>query len=84
MSLGLSSNLGTGSDHAPGLKLPRVAFEPDQASRGLGHGLAGRQSVPGKAGTKVGLAENMNICVPVIETTPDTMRLEGDAELNAQ
>lgn len=52
----------------------------------LGHGLA-VQAIRAKAkpGTKVGLAENMNICVPIIETPQHIEAATRAArELNAQ
>src|SRR5258705_573519 len=55
--------------HAPGLKLPPGRFNQTRHHAVLGHGLA-VQAIRAKAkpGTKIGLAENMNICVPIIET----------------
>lgn len=55
--------------HAPGLKLAPGVFNQTRHNAVLGHGLA-VQAIRAKAksGTKVGLAENMNICVPVIES----------------
>jgi len=56
--------------HAPGLKLPPGRFNQTRHHSVLGHGLAVQAiRASAKPGTKVGLAENMNICVPVIETT---------------
>jgi len=56
--------------HAPGLKLPPGRFNQTRHHAVLGHGLAVQAiRANSKPGTKVGLAENMNICVPVIETT---------------
>jgi beta-glucosidase len=54
--------------HAPGVKLPPGRFNQTRHHAVLGHGLA-VQAIRAKAktGTKVGLAENMTICVPVIE-----------------
>jgi len=55
--------------HAPGLKLPPGRFNQTRHHAVLGHGLAVQAiRAKGKAGTKVGLAENMTICVPVLET----------------
>jgi beta-glucosidase len=55
--------------HAPGLKLPPGRFNQTRHHCVLGHGLAVQAiRAKAKAGTKVGLAENMSICVPVIET----------------
>jgi beta-glucosidase len=55
--------------HAPGLKLPPARFNQTRHNAVLGHGLA-VQAIRASArpGTRVGLAENMTICVPVIET----------------
>jgi beta-glucosidase len=55
--------------HAPGLKLPPGRFNQTRHHAVLGHGLA-VQAIRAKAkpGTKIGLAENMTICVPVIES----------------
>jgi beta-glucosidase len=55
--------------HAPGLKLPAGRFNQARHHAVLGHGLA-VQAIRAKAkpGTRIGLAENMTICVPVIET----------------
>ena len=63
----LGYNIGI---HAPGLKLPPGRFNQTRHHAVLGHGLA-VQAIRAKAkpGTKVGLAENMAICCPVIENT---------------
>lgn len=55
--------------HAPGVKLPPGRFNQTRHHAVLGHGLA-VQAIRAKAkpGTKIGLAENMTVCVPVIET----------------
>jgi beta-glucosidase len=56
--------------HAPGLKLPPGRFNQTRHHAVLGHGLAVQAiRAKSKPGTKVGLAENMTICVPLIETT---------------
>ena len=56
--------------HAPGLKLPPGRFNQTRHHAVLGHGLAVQAiRAKSKPGTKVGLAENMTICVPIIETT---------------
>jgi beta-glucosidase len=54
---------------APGRKLPESAVNQVRHHAVLGHGLA-VQSIraAAKTGTKVGLAENARICVPVIES----------------
>jgi beta-glucosidase len=55
--------------HAPGLKLPPRRLNQARHNAVLGHGLA-VQAIRAKArpGTAVGLAENLTVCVPVIET----------------
>jgi beta-glucosidase len=55
--------------HAPGLKLPPGRFNQTRHHCVLGHGLA-VQAIRAKAkpGTKVGLAENLTIAAPVIES----------------
>ncbi|HEY0457902.1 MAG TPA: GH1 family beta-glucosidase [Pyrinomonadaceae bacterium] len=72
--------------HAPGLKLPPARFNQTRHHAVLGHGLAVQAiRARAKAGTKVGLAENMNICVPVIETAEHTeAAARATRELNAQ
>ena len=72
--------------HAPGLKLPPGRFNQTRHHAVLGHGFA-VQAIRAKAksGTKVGLAENMTICVPVIETSQNIDAATRAArELNAQ
>ncbi len=72
--------------HAPGLRLPPGRFNQTRHHAVLGHGLA-VQAIRAKAkpGTKVGLAENLNICVPVIETEPHIeAATRATRELNAQ
>lgn len=72
--------------HAPGLKLPPGRFNQTRHHSVLGHGLAVQAiRANAKPGTKVGLAENMNICVPVIETPPHIeAATRATRELNAQ
>src|SRR4029079_875169 len=72
--------------HAPGLKLPPGRFNQTRHHSVLGHGLAVQAiRAKAKAGTKVGLAENMNIAVPVIETAAHIEAASQAArELNAQ
>jgi beta-glucosidase len=55
--------------HAPGLKLPPAGVNQVRHHAVLAHGL-GVQAIRAnsKPGTKVGLAENITACVPVIET----------------
>ncbi len=72
--------------HAPGLKLPAGRFNQTRHHAVLGHGLA-MQAIRAKAkpGTKVGLAENMTICAPVIETREHiAAAAQATREVNAQ
>jgi len=71
--------------HAPGLKLPPGRFNQTRHHAVLGHGLA-VQAIRARAkpGTKIGLAENMTICVPIIETQPHIeASMRAARELNA-
>ncbi len=75
---------GLGLD-APGLKLPEAELNQVRHHVALGHGLT-VQSIRahGKAGTKVGLAENMVVCVPAIETEANIRATEiATGDLNA-
>jgi beta-glucosidase len=71
--------------HAPGLNLPAARLNQVRHHALLGHGLA-VQAIRAKArpGTKVGSAENMSVCIPIIET-PEHIRAAERAtrELNA-
>jgi beta-glucosidase len=72
--------------HAPGLKLPPKRFNQTRHHAVLGHGLAVQAiRAVAKPGTKVGLAENMTICAPVIET-PEHIEaaVRATREVNAQ
>jgi beta-glucosidase len=71
--------------HAPGLKLPAARFNQTRHHAVLGHGLAVQAiRAHAKRGTKVGLAENMTICVPVIETAEHIQAaVTATRELNA-
>ncbi|HWE43465.1 MAG TPA: GH1 family beta-glucosidase [Gemmatimonadaceae bacterium] len=72
--------------HAPGLKLPPGRFNQTRHNAVLGHGLA-VQAIRANArpGTRVGLAENMTICVPVIENDAHIRAAErATREMNAQ
>src|SRR5690242_2995098 len=71
--------------HAPGVKLPPARFNQTRHHAVLGHGLAVQAiRANAKPGTKVGLAENMTICVPVIENDVHTKAAErATRELNA-
>ncbi|HEY4733342.1 MAG TPA: GH1 family beta-glucosidase [Gemmatimonadaceae bacterium] len=72
--------------HAPGLKLPPPRLYQARHNGVLGHGLA-VQAIRARAkpGTKIGIAENIAVGVPVIET-PDHIRAAERAtrEMNAQ
>jgi beta-glucosidase len=72
--------------HAPGLKLPPGRFNQTRHHAVLGHGLAVQaMRAKAKPGTRIGLAENMTICVPVIETPEHIEAATRDTrELNAQ
>ncbi|MBN9570378.1 MAG: family 1 glycosylhydrolase, partial [Alphaproteobacteria bacterium] len=55
--------------HAPGLTLPRGALAQARHHALLAHGLAiGAIRAAAAPGTRVGPAENIGVCVPVIET----------------
>jgi beta-glucosidase len=72
--------------HAPGLKLPPARFNQTRHHAVLGHGLA-VQAIRARArkGTKVGLAENLTIAVPVIETPQHIeAAVRATREMNAQ
>jgi beta-glucosidase len=72
--------------HAPGLKLPPRRFNQTRHHAVLGHGLA-VQAIRARAkpGTKVGIAENMTICAPVVETPEHVQAAEhATREVNAQ
>ncbi|HEY6222926.1 MAG TPA: family 1 glycosylhydrolase, partial [Gemmatimonadales bacterium] len=72
--------------HAPGVKLPPGRFNQARHHGVLGHGLAVQAiRARGKAGTKVGLAENLVVGVPVIETPSHIAAAErATREVNAQ
>jgi beta-glucosidase len=75
---------GWGID-APGLKLPAAALNQVHHHVALGHGLAVQAiRARGRAGTRVGPAENIAACVPAI-ATPENIRAAEIAtcELNA-
>jgi beta-glucosidase len=55
--------------HAPGLRLPPGRFNQTRHHAVLGHGLAVQaMRAKAKPGTRIGLAENLTVCVPVIES----------------
>ena len=75
---------GLGID-APGLKLPQAEVNQARHHVALAHGLAVQAiRAKGRAGTRVGMAENITACVPAIET-PENIRAAEIAtrELNA-
>src|SRR5436190_19669930 len=64
----LNFGYGWGID-APGLKLPAAELNQARHHVVLGHGLAVQAiRARGRAGTKVGMAENIAACVPAIDT----------------
>lgn len=55
--------------HAPGLRLPPRELAQARHHALFGHGLAVQAiRAAGRPGTRVGLAENIGVCVPAIET----------------
>ncbi|CCE06092.1 putative Beta-glucosidase [Bradyrhizobium sp. STM 3843] len=75
---------GLGID-APGLKLPQAEVNQARHHVALAHGLAVQAiRAKGRAGTRVGMAENITACVPAIDT-PENIRAAEIAtrELNA-
>ena len=75
---------GWGID-APGLKLPPAKLNQVRHNVALAHGLAVQAiRAQGRAGTKVGPAENIAACLPAIDT-PENIRAAEIAtrELNA-
>jgi beta-glucosidase len=75
---------GWGID-APGLKLPQAELNQVHHNVALAHGLAVQAiRAKGRAGTKIGVAENIAACVPAIDT-PENVRAAEIAtrELNA-
>src|SRR5436305_5853958 len=72
--------------HAPGLKLPHARFYQARHNGVLGHGLAVQAiRARGKPGTKVGLAENLVVGVPVIENAEHIAAAEkATRDINAQ
>jgi beta-glucosidase len=72
--------------HAPGIKLPPGRFNQTRHHAVLGHGLAVQAiRANAKPGTKVGLAENLTVCAPVIENAQNIAAAErATREQNAQ
>jgi beta-glucosidase len=69
----VDAGYGGGPD-APGLKLPQNRVNQVRHHVALAHGLAVQAiRAHGRAGTKVGPAENITVCVPAIET-PENIR----------
>ena len=78
--------LGYGSGQfAPGLNLPPARLNQVRHHALLGHGLAVEAiRAQGKPGTKIGLAENIAACVPVVETPEHIAAAEhATRQLNA-
>ncbi len=75
---------GLGID-APGLNLSQAGLNQVRHNVALGHGLAVQAiRAHGRAGTRVGLAENMVTCIPAIETPANIRATEiATRELNA-
>jgi beta-glucosidase len=72
--------------HAPGLQLPPDRFNQTRHNAVLGHGLAVQaMRAKAKGPIKIGVAENMTICAPVIET-PEHVEaaVKATREVNAQ
>jgi beta-glucosidase len=80
----VQAGFGTGID-APGLNLPQKEINQVRHHVALGHGLAVQAvRAHGRSGTKVGPAENVEICVPAIETPANIRAAEiATRELNA-
>jgi beta-glucosidase len=79
-------NFGYGwSIDAPGLKLPLAELNQVRHHVALGHGLAVQAiRAHGRAGTKVGPAENIAACLPAIDTPANVRAAEiATRELNA-
>ncbi len=75
---------GAGLD-APGLRLAQPEMNQVRHNVALGHGLAVQAvRAHGRAGTKVGPAENIVVCIPAIETPANIRAAEiATRELNA-
>ncbi|MGA7810087.1 GH1 family beta-glucosidase [Bradyrhizobium sp.] len=71
-------NLGYGARlDAPGLNLPQGALNQVRHNVALGHGLAVQAiRARGRAGTRVGPAENMVSCIPALDTPADVRAAE--------
>jgi beta-glucosidase len=75
---------GAGID-APGLKLPQAELNQVRHNAALGHGLAVQAiRAKGRAGVKVGPAENIAACLPAFDTPENVHAAEiATRELNA-
>jgi beta-glucosidase len=80
----VQSGFGMGFD-APGLTLPQKEINQVRHHVALGHGLAVQAiRAHGRSGTKVGPAENIEVCIPAIETPANIRAAEiATRELNA-
>jgi beta-glucosidase len=80
----VQAGFGTGID-APGLALPQQEINQVRHHVALGHGLAVQAiRAHGRSGTKIGPAENIEICIPAIETPANIRAAEiATRELNA-
>jgi beta-glucosidase len=80
----VQAGFGTAID-APGLSLPQKEINQVRHHVALGHGLAVQAvRAHGRRGTRVGPAENMEICIPAIETPANIRAAEiATRELNA-
>jgi len=78
------AGFGVGID-APGLTLPQKEINQVRHHVALGHGLAVQAiRAHARSGTKVGPAENIEICIPAIETPANIRAAEiATRELNA-
>jgi beta-glucosidase len=80
----VQAGFGSGID-APGLNLPQKEINQVRHHVALGHGLAVQAvRAHGRSGTKVGPAENIEVCIPAIETPANIRAAEiATRELNA-
>ncbi len=80
----VQAGFGSGID-APGLTLPQKEVNQVRHHVALGHGLAVQAiRAHARSGTKVGPAENIEICIPAIETPANVRAAEiATRELNA-
>ncbi len=78
------SGYGAGID-APGLRLPQAELNQVRHNVALGHGLSVQAiRASARSGTRVGPAENLEVCIPAIETPANVLASEiATRELNA-